>query len=281
MRRSRGFTLVELLVVVGIIALLVTILMPTLQRARELAKQSVCMANLNGIGKGLLIYTTEFNRFPLLSEYGNSGQRLYPAGPNATHADNVWATNSSGDLVLGANAMQNLWLIIKDGTSENFFRCPTDGQWLERQAPDLKKFGWVRRENFSYGLHKPYDNDEDSLGENKAPLTSEPVGGFVIMTDKGDGISVYRDDAGYHKPLIHKDDGFACLDYGCSVKFHQSKVETKQANSDAGIGGDDVYIAGDEDGEHVVTIDDDPQTADENPTDDTDTFIVPWEYNDR
>ena len=56
MKRSKGFTLVELLVVVGIIALLVTILMPTLTRARELAKQAICGANLNTIGKGLHIY---------------------------------------------------------------------------------------------------------------------------------------------------------------------------------------------------------------------------------
>jgi len=54
-----GFTLVELLVVIAIITLLVSILLPSLSVARQQARSVVCRANLHGIGRGLMVYTTE------------------------------------------------------------------------------------------------------------------------------------------------------------------------------------------------------------------------------
>ena len=64
--KRRGFTLVELLVVIGIIALLISILLPTLARARDAAKSIKCASNARQLAQGLLGYTTDFQgQFPV------------------------------------------------------------------------------------------------------------------------------------------------------------------------------------------------------------------------
>ncbi len=58
---GRGFTLIELLVVIAIISLLVSVLLPSLSRARDMAKQTLCMNNMRGIGQCVWMYATEHN----------------------------------------------------------------------------------------------------------------------------------------------------------------------------------------------------------------------------
>jgi prepilin-type N-terminal cleavage/methylation domain-containing protein len=65
----RGFTLVELLVVVGIIALLVSVLMPSLARAREQARQVSCANNLSQFGRAVHVYAGEYGYFPPHNPY--------------------------------------------------------------------------------------------------------------------------------------------------------------------------------------------------------------------
>jgi prepilin-type N-terminal cleavage/methylation domain-containing protein len=57
--RKSAFTLIELLVVVSIIALLISILLPSLRRAREQAKMAACIANLKGVSTSSVVYSSE------------------------------------------------------------------------------------------------------------------------------------------------------------------------------------------------------------------------------
>ncbi len=72
-----GFTLIELLVVIAIISLLVSILVPSLQKAKALAVQTACAVKMRGMGMAIHMYASENNdTFPPYAYYETVG-RLY------------------------------------------------------------------------------------------------------------------------------------------------------------------------------------------------------------
>ena len=78
-----GFTLVELLVVIGIIALLIAILLPALSRARESANMVKCMATLRNMGQAAQLHATDHHGYmPLLGSLYSVGDDRSPATYN-------------------------------------------------------------------------------------------------------------------------------------------------------------------------------------------------------
>jgi prepilin-type N-terminal cleavage/methylation domain-containing protein/prepilin-type processing-associated H-X9-DG protein len=72
-RHRHGFTLIELLVVIAIIALLLAILLPSLQKAREIARIAVCATQEKSLHSAFMMYTEEFDQFAPAMECGGSG----------------------------------------------------------------------------------------------------------------------------------------------------------------------------------------------------------------
>jgi prepilin-type processing-associated H-X9-DG protein/prepilin-type N-terminal cleavage/methylation domain-containing protein len=88
-QRKSAFTLVELLVVIGIIALLIGILLPALNKARRQANEVVCQSNLRQWGMGIQMYVDQ-----------NRGV-LPQKGPDGSSAANAFGPFANGNNVIG------------------------------------------------------------------------------------------------------------------------------------------------------------------------------------
>ena len=120
-----AFTLVELLVVISIIALLVSILLPALNKAREQAKSGVCKSNLRQISLGFLYYAEDNNnRFPSRTPINTSV--YYSAYTEQLVGQNYW----NFFWIHGANP--NWKFLLEQNTTQKYvsdwkvFECPSD-----------------------------------------------------------------------------------------------------------------------------------------------------------
>ncbi|MEM1013587.1 MAG: prepilin-type N-terminal cleavage/methylation domain-containing protein [Planctomycetota bacterium] len=150
-RHRSAFTLVELLVVIGIIALLISILLPTLSRARASASSVACLSNLRQIGVATTFYTESNNGILPIGEIG------YPDGDGDDWPillNDALAFNGGGTGFAGGNQTTEIFLCPSaDGTGKQ----NTRNHYSSHPAlvPNMR-FGTDPMKGFGSGNPQPY-----------------------------------------------------------------------------------------------------------------------------
>jgi len=155
-RMVRAFTLVELLVVISIITVLISILLPSLSRAREQAKQVVCRNNLRSIWTGILQYAySQRDRVPFMEDINLSD-------PNADPFDAQYKTT--------------VGVVLSPYVNRGHWRCPSaikgfpatgdPGQWQMTY--------WFRSAG-KVGEGVPFDRTKWGTGGPLDPIVSNYV----------------------------------------------------------------------------------------------------------
>jgi len=184
----KAFTLIELLVVIAIIAILASLLLPALSKAREQARRSVCKGNLQQFGKGSIAYSNTHGDFWPFAEV--------TAGGTAYNVMNNGNASSPHSSLFSAAELYPQYI-----DDAKVFACPsTDDQTkltvLTAGQAGINLGSWVK----VFGAAG--DENATSLGNlNDATITS--MGGIVRSTanNPGTNTSYMYDDIGHFRDM--------------------------------------------------------------------------------
>jgi prepilin-type N-terminal cleavage/methylation domain-containing protein/prepilin-type processing-associated H-X9-DG protein len=183
-RKGRqGFTLIELLVVIAIIATLMAILIPTIQKAREMANRATCAHNLRGMGHAIHMYYDNHQK-----HYPDAGEGTLFFQEGSVNSNTGVAHGFAANTTATAQVNANYSFAAKDGLS------PT-GPGVEPNAPTKQAKTWF------------FPNGVDTAGIAGTPIDGIPTGVTI-------GNPPFKAQSVFTRLLYYLDGGEAVLNAG-------------------------------------------------------------------
>jgi prepilin-type N-terminal cleavage/methylation domain-containing protein len=208
----QGFTLVELLVVIGIIAILVAILLPVLSRARESANRVSCLSNVRQLANAFVMYTGENKGwFPCVAVFGNTLGYPNGAAPSGYPADwigwpkdwIVWRNKQPSDPLAGS-----IVKYLGNPSSGKILLCPSDDpSWRKiANGSGYYPYSYAMNSYLSYGtVYNP-----QVAGALSSPSTTTGWGNLRFKDDYAWKITQVKNSS--EKIIVYEEDEHALRD---------------------------------------------------------------------
>lgn len=151
--------------------MLIAMLLPSLGRARELSKQTVCMANLRGLGQACYIYAQDPpGVFPMLGGVREENDGAFTAFDPQVRANGPWGTGVQ-------SPSADMWALVIDGYSTpKQFICPSTTDAMDQTTNVQAYYDFKSPNSLSYSYQYQHDPDRRPIG-----TMSEPT--FPVMAD--------------------------------------------------------------------------------------------------
>lgn len=178
--RRRGFSLIELLVLLAILAILVSIFIPVVLRSREADRRVRCVDNLRAIQQGLSLYASANGK--------NLPRVVYEPSRAATGYVVYTGANSSDAFARGSQVRPNdvtasLWLLVRGGlVPPARFVCPSAGGSPDSAATGQSRSNFSGAQSLGYSYASPF-----SAAPGYRLNTDLLKPDFAVLADKNPG----------------------------------------------------------------------------------------------
>ena len=256
MKRPSAFTLVELLVVIAIIGILVALLMPAVQGARESARRLRCSNNLYNLGRAFQAHEEAHGFFPTAGgptwEWHMTYENGVPTVGEKQHggwgfqilkhieATAVW---SGGD----KNATDQQRSILAISTPNPIFFCPSRRRPEAVVAKDWLKYPWNTGQTFGHAKNDyaaaTLDRSTDSAGDGivrnmkitQAAHVRDGLSNTILLAEKRHNLNCLG------RMVVNDNEGYTCGWNHDTLRFTSRQPMPDFYSDDCGDAGNDVF----------------------------------------